>query len=109
MIPVFPAILPSHQSRLSVTAPVTEIRFGDGRVQRIKPASVRHAWSLVFAERRRADIDEIDRFLQSRAGAEVFRWTAPAQTPRLFTCAQWDIIPVNQHLASLTAELIEAR
>lgn len=103
----FPDITPSHLSRLAITASVIEVRFGAGRTQRTKPAKLRHDWSLIFAERSRADITRLDRFLTARAGAEPFRWAAPDQGTRLFICQHWEIIPISHALASLTAQLSE--
>lgn len=105
---LFPAIMPSRQSAQFMRSHITEIRFGDGRVQRAPRGGIRREWRLLFADRPRADIDRIDAFLTRCGGVTPFIWRPPHVARGVFICHAWDVTPVNDALATLRAQFLPA-
>lgn len=71
---------------------VIKSQYGDGYSQRIKDGinSIVRSWPVTIKARSLAEADEIEAFLEARAGVEAFSWTPPnGATAVKVICGSW--------------------
>lgn len=83
--------LPDLGAAPTSTPLVTVVQFGDGYENRVSESlnRVKTSWEVVFT-RPYAEIIEIYKFLQERAGVEGFNWTDPLGFNRSYVCREWN-------------------
>lgn len=99
--------IPDFGLTKSVKPTVRSAKFGDGYEQRVafgintQPEN----YDLVFSNRGQEETDNIEEFLSSRAGVDVFTWTPPgATTEKKFICREWSIQWVNPSLYTINCK-----
>ena len=85
-------------------------QFGDGYQQRqafgINNNPVQ--WNVSFNMRENSEADDIESFLDARAGVETFDWIPPYESvPKRFICNSWTRTPERATRSSITATFVE--
>lgn len=99
---------PDYGATNEVKPKVFRVDFGDGYEQRIangintKP----RMWSLVFTKTK-ANIDDIEAFLEDRGAVESFDWTPPRGSAGKWICDSWKRGIPNAGYDTLTASFRE--
>lgn len=90
-MPTFPSYKPLYGASKSSAPKVSTTRFGDGYEQRVQfglnrdPKEWTLEWNLSETES-----DEVETFLEARAGTESFDWTPPdTNTSYKWICSTW--------------------
>lgn len=87
-----PPVAPSPGTRRSQDVSLLEADFGDGYSQSMPRGKnhIRRKLSLVWEALTKAQAQEIDAFLQARAGYQQFYYRPPGEAKALaWTCKEW--------------------
>lgn len=87
----FPNYAPLYGASKTSQPAVRRVQFGDGYSQRLVFGLNQDPkeWTLEFNVTE-AEADEIETFLEARAGAESFDWTPPdSNTSYKWLCSEW--------------------
>ena len=87
---------------------VKSAQFGDGYEQRVGDGInlIRRPWPLNF-EGTKAEIEEIDTFLENEQGITSFNWTPPIGLAGKFICREWATAINEYDNWTLSATFIE--
>ena len=89
-MPTFTFVSDLGAARVSKPA-VTAFKFGDGYEKRQSFGINQNlkSWSLEFRNRSDTEANNIEAFLDARAGVESFDWTEPFGTGYKYVCREW--------------------
>ena len=103
-MPTFPDYKPRIGASKSSAPTVRSTKFGDGYEQRVRfglnqdPKEWTLEWNVTEAVS-----DEIETFLEARAGAESFDWTPPSGGGTKWVCREWSRTLENYNNNSVQA------
>ena len=101
----FPSITPTIASSRSTKARVLRADFGDGYTARVTDGInvIKDTWDVEWLVSE-TDADTITDFLEARAGAENFDWTAPGESSsKKWICEEWTRNYVSSEHTSISA------
>lgn len=107
-----PEVTPSKTTRMTARHRVQTVRFGGGRVVRIRDGHnvSEIIWQVVWNGLSRGKANELDEFLMARKGVEGFAWQPPgAVSTQVFLCSEWQITPISAEFSRLDATLVKLR
>ena len=99
-------VAPSYSANKTSMPTVRFAQFGSGYSQRSTYGINQNlkVWNFTWENLSDTDADEIETFLDARAGVENFDYTAPGESSSSkYICRQWDRVLPYSNLSTITA------